>query len=303
MLQWNGRLDVGNHDSQDFTFDHSLWDFPEKWPHDPPDFVFLARAFNDIGRSCYKGKWKDSDWNGPAAERRWEEEWDEEHEPELTDEDRKWLDYKRFSARAKVAFRGHRATVDEMRAVVAQSLARQCELGVLVTAIRPVEGGPIQRLEPHYWNTELIASRFFRCDMSLVRPFEPVRNAVARSNQLRDRYWIYVTRESLDRFVSGKAQPEKSSAAEVRRAEDTSPVADKQIVTKRCAGRTPGSGSFDVADKPLLEEMRDLITKGLAKSPNDAARQLAERAQGKSTLESRQTRLAKRFQKYQLGAK
>jgi len=202
MLQWNGRLDVGNHDSQDFTFDHSLWDFPEKWPHDPPDFVFLARAFNGIGRSCYKGKWKDSDWNGPAAERRWEEDWDEEHEPELTDEDRKWLDYQRFSARAKVAFRGHRATVDEMRAVVAQSLARQCELGVLVTAIRPVEGGPIQRLEPHYWNTELIASRFFRCDMSLVRPFEPVRNAVARSHQLRDRHWIYVTRESLDKYLA-----------------------------------------------------------------------------------------------------
>ena len=52
--------------------------------------------------------------------------------------------------------------------------------------------------------------------------------------------------------------------------------------------------------------MHRLITDGLAKSPNDAAGQLADKAQGGSmtTRESKQTRLAKGYRKiYPVGAK
>ena len=84
------------------------------------------------------------------------------------------------------------------------------------------------------------------------------------------------------------------------------PLEMGQSKPKGRSGRRPGAGSCDVADKPLLEEMHGLITDGLAKSPNDAAGRLADKAQGGSmtTRESKQTRLAKGYRKiYPVGAK
>jgi hypothetical protein len=62
-------------------------------------------------------------------------------------------------------------------------------------------------------------------------------------------------------------------------------------------GRPTGSGSWQVADEPLLDEMYNMIKTGMAKSPNDAARLLADRASGSGTLASKQTRLANRYRK------
>ena len=47
-------------------------------------------------------------------------------------------------------------------------------------------------------------------------------------------------------------------------------------------GRKPGSGSLEHSDRPFLHEMHRLIENGSAKSPEDAAGQVAERAQGAS---------------------
>jgi hypothetical protein len=68
-------------------------------------------------------------------------------------------------------------------------------------------------------------------------------------------------------------------------------------------GRKPGSGGYGRADEPLLREMLQLISDGIAISPNDAARIVASKAKG-ATLESRQHRLAERFRKMEInGAK
>jgi hypothetical protein len=61
-------------------------------------------------------------------------------------------------------------------------------------------------------------------------------------------------------------------------------------------GRKPGSGSMEAADEPFLLEMDRLIKSGSAKSPEDAARQVAKGARGASP-ESTMTRLAKRYRK------
>jgi len=66
---------------------------------------------------------------------------------------------------------------------------------------------------------------------------------------------------------------------------------------KHGGGRPPGSGSWQVADELLLDEMRNMIKTGKAKSANDAARLLADRARGSGILASKQTRLANRYRK------
>ena len=66
---------------------------------------------------------------------------------------------------------------------------------------------------------------------------------------------------------------------------------------KHGGGRPTGSGSWQVADELLLDEMDNMIKTGRAKSPNDAARILADRASGSGTLASKQSRLAVRYRK------
>jgi hypothetical protein len=61
-------------------------------------------------------------------------------------------------------------------------------------------------------------------------------------------------------------------------------------------GRKPGSGSWENEDRPFLQEMNRLIESGSAKSPEDAAGQVAKSARGAS-FESTRTRLAKRYRK------
>jgi hypothetical protein len=78
------------------------WVYHQSWPHDPSDLVFPARAFNEIGRSHYGNKWSDSDWKDVAAERNWELEWDDEHEPELTDADEKCAQVIAFNASGRL---------------------------------------------------------------------------------------------------------------------------------------------------------------------------------------------------------
>ena len=78
--------------------------------------------------------------------------------------------------------------------------------------------------------------------------------------------------QSLDRYIRGGSPAVPA----------VNPPEMGQSKPKGRSGRRPGTGSWDVADKPLLEEMHRLITDGLAKSPNDAARQLADKAKGNS---------------------
>jgi hypothetical protein len=243
-------------------YDHQLWDHPERWPHDPPNYVFLARAFQEIGRARYGDQWTDS--------------YIEPEEPLEDCDDAADEQYDRDCEKAEVEF-------ENMHASIARTIAEQSELGNLATALRHRAGGQMNALEPYVWNTENVGPRFFRCQMSLSQPFQDPARVISRSLQ-----WIYVTRESLDRYIGG------DSAA----GPAANPLEMRQSKPKGRSGRRPGTGSWVVADKPLLEEMHNLITSGRAKSPHDAAGQLADRAQGTSTRESKQTRLAKRYREY-----
>ena len=58
-------------------------------------------------------------------------------------------------------------------------------------------------------------------------------------------------------------------------------------------GRAKGSGTFD--DSAPLQEMRRRLDDGRAKSPNEAAHQVAEEAKGPATVGSKARRLRRKF--------
>ncbi len=59
-------------------------------------------------------------------------------------------------------------------------------------------------------------------------------------------------------------------------------------------GRRPGTG-FDVADRPLLQKMRDLITDNPALNAHSAALRVASEAAGDGTFDSKVMRLSKKY--------
>jgi hypothetical protein len=69
-----------------------------------------------------------------------------------------------------------------------------------------------------------------------------------------------------------------------------------KLVGRSGLGRPKHSGSWDIADRPLLDKMNAAIKAGLAKSATDAARQFASEAQGGGSFESKVRRLQRRYE-------
>jgi hypothetical protein len=147
-------------------FDRQFWGNPKNWPHDPPGYVLLTRAFYEVGATSYRGKWvQPPQVNEPA----------EPEEPADGDEEEIWDKYELEDDRYEDACEKARADCQNMWANVARMIAEACETSVLVSAVRAKVGGEMNELEPHYWNSESFEARFFRCDISLTYPFAKSR--------------------------------------------------------------------------------------------------------------------------------
>jgi hypothetical protein len=153
--------------------EYSFWDHPRVWPHDPPGYLFLARACQEVGRAMFGSKWAKS--------------WGEPDEPPDECDLATWEEYKRECDEFQ-------NTLVAMRAAVVESIAKQCEMASLVAAVRLKAGGQMIALEQHMWNVERVEPRFQRCDMSLDNPFETGGGSCRF-------YWIFIDRGSLDRFL------------------------------------------------------------------------------------------------------
>jgi hypothetical protein len=160
--------------SQVLEQEYPFWDHPRDWPHDPPGYVFLARACQEVGRAMFGSKWAES--------------WGEPDEPPDDCDLATWEEYKRECDEFQNAFVA-------MRAEVVQSIGEQCEIGTLVAAVRPKAGGKMITLKQYMWNAEGVEPRFHRCDMSLDDAFES-------SGGFCRPYWIFIGRASLDGLLS-----------------------------------------------------------------------------------------------------
>jgi hypothetical protein len=147
------------------VFDNSFWSSPEKWPHDPPGFVFLARAFDKIGRAIHGDQWNEPQYP---------------EEPENDDDEPAWEAYER----AEEAFERLKFELAERKVGVARTIAKQCEEETVMTAARRPQGEMVS-LHWYHWNVDDLRTRFFRCEMCLEG----------------ERCSIFLDRDSLDAFL------------------------------------------------------------------------------------------------------
>jgi hypothetical protein len=241
-----------------------FWQTPEFWPSDSPEYVFLARAFNKIGSAMFGPKWGLPE-DVSAVEHEQDPNEDNSDEDALDDDDDDDDDWD--------------TSLEKMQAEVRQEITKQCLASILVTAVRPKAGGEMTKLEPSHWHTENYSARFYRCQMSLKHPFPRV-GVVATSGS----HWIYVTRESLDRYVAG--QPYAESRLNALGKEDLpTPKGEKRI-------------SWNRADEANFRKMNQLLTNGKALTIADASRKVAQKAAGTGTKESIAKRLARGYSKW-----
>ena len=149
---------------------NEFWRTPEKWPNDPPRYVFLARGFDEIGRARFGDKWPRGHLIEASREL---------SDDELSADDREEAEDAR-----------------RMWGAVKNEIAKQCLEGRLLTAVRPIEGGEITDLKPEMWNAENLERRFSRCQMSWETPFAKL--------PFPGTHWIYLKRESLDNYLAGQ---------------------------------------------------------------------------------------------------
>jgi hypothetical protein len=115
-------------------------------------------------------------------------------------------------------------------------------------------------------------------------------------------YWIELLydHQEFNSWRAGEARPQRPSSLAVV----TESIGDVQSSTApRRVGRTKGSGTYAEQDAPLLAEMHGLLSPKAdgsppsLVSPEAAARAVAHKAYGSSTIESKTERLAKAYRK------
>jgi hypothetical protein len=170
-----------------------FWRTPSEWPNDPTGYVFLARAFNEIGPLMFGDKW-----------------------PRQNDSSKTKLTYAQLLDAAQQLSDDELSAPDEvddqkamdahrMWVAVKDEIVKGCSEGRLVSAVRPKAGGKTEKLEQGMWHSERLDHRFCSCEMSLASPF--------RKSRLQETHWIYLGRESLGQYFL--AQPNSPNVTEM----------------------------------------------------------------------------------------
>ena len=168
-------------------FYHPLWGRPETWPPDLPGYVFLARAFNEVGAAVHS-----AEWNRPLKKLR-----KKPKEPaDDCEDDAVWERFESEEEQYDLDCEQDELDFQKMRIGVALEIARQCQAGSLVSALWPKRGGRMVDLDKHLWYTEDLLVRFYCCDMLLDDPFD---DHYVVSNL---KCWIYILRKGLDEYLA-----------------------------------------------------------------------------------------------------
>jgi hypothetical protein len=168
-------------------FYHPLWGRPETWPRDLPEYVFLARAFDEVGAAVHG-----AEWNRPLKKPR-----KKPKEPADDCEDGAvWERFESEEEQYDLDCQQDELDFQKMRVSIALEIAKQCQVGTLVSALRPKSGGRMVDLDKHLWYTENFLVRFYCCDMSLDDPFD---DQYVLSDSKR---WIYILRKDLDEYLA-----------------------------------------------------------------------------------------------------
>jgi hypothetical protein len=191
-IAWEGELS-----------ENTFWRNPDRWPTDPPEWIFLARAAVELADAMFEG------WGATG----FAEHFTLVHQ--LAMQEVSALKASRgVSGVSPDAQRALRAELDkhqERVSAVQEQLRTWAETaGQLRTASRPIRGGSVQPLSPVSWSTQALWARFYCCQ---INPANPFSNGIAG-----DAYQhVFVHRQDFGRLLSGikggsAQEPEKSAA-------------------------------------------------------------------------------------------
>jgi hypothetical protein len=255
----------------------------QPWP-EIHGYVFLAPFMLNLGHAMFPADWRDID---PAVD---VEPWDPDLARGAADLDpdtraalarRRGRDPLLRKLAASPAGSVRREMIPDLSAEgragsYSRSLAVQRKVAALVqaslleTVVRR-ENGSLTRLVRADWQVESIA-RYSLCKLDPRKPSSRKINSPEHGH-------IFGTEASAARSLAAV------------RAETTAAASEPPCKSK------PGPKSLEEADRPLLEEMKQLLKSGRAQSIEAAARQLAPRAAGHATEDSKKERLARRFRR------
>ena len=165
-------------------FNEALWDDPDTWPHDRPGYVFLARAFDPVGRALFGDHWDALEIVGeaPAA-------------PPADADEAAWGQYEILSDQHDEREEKAEGVVKARRDQIARMIAEQAELKKFETRAL-LKNGEMAPIKPSSWNADYLHDRFYECKISIAG----------------ERCWIFIERTSLQQFVRTQPHAEVVSA-------------------------------------------------------------------------------------------
>ena len=219
----------------------AFWTAPHGWPADPAGYVFLARAFELVGRSRFPGEWtgKEVVTRPPRAERK---------APAVlpTLYPRRSGSPETIEPAEKVSRIEAKRRKDALirHGVVVRIMIKQAEFGELEFAHRSIAGGAMQPCPREWWNTERAWVRF---TMYRIIPSNPYSGSAAGDGDA----WLFVTRKSLEKVlkrastISGPARSDDEPARRGRRPAFPWDACKKEAMRKLEDDGAPTSESGD----------------------------------------------------------
>jgi hypothetical protein len=187
---WKGDMVSTATGAEIHKFYDPLWDCPETWPQDLPGYVFLARAFDEVGAAVHGAEWNRS-LKKPRKK--------PEEPPDDCEDEAVWARFESEEEQYDLDREQAELDFQKMRVSIALEIAKQCQAGNLVSALRPKRGGRMVDLDKHLWYTENFLVRFYCCDMLLDDPFDD--DYVLSDSKC----WIYILRKGLDEYLASQS--------------------------------------------------------------------------------------------------
>lgn len=156
-----------------FRRDNNFWTQRDKWPVDTRGYIFLAGAFETVGRARFGKSWFGDDDDPPLPP-----------QPDSNASDEIW---DRYESESDLIL----DTVRRNSLSVAEEIVEACRTGTLDSGIREKAGGQIAAIEPGLWNFENWHRRFWCCQMSKLDPFSNASST----------HFIFIGRIRLNSFV------------------------------------------------------------------------------------------------------
>jgi hypothetical protein len=180
--------------------DKQFWGSPSKWPRDTHDYVFLARAFDQIGRARFGEEWIGSEavtdhvWQ-PATRKM---VMPSAFEKPYSSQPREMDVPVGPPAQATPESQGEVVNASiRRRMVVVDFIINQCSAGTLRSVVKDSKTSLIKRIPSHHWDVDNIWPRFSCCRMN---PDQPGDNGI-----WGDKYHpIFIERDSLEKVLASQ---------------------------------------------------------------------------------------------------